>query len=69
MTSKKVILTNKAPAPVGPYSQAIKAGGFLFVAGQIPMIPGTGEIIYGDIQAATKQVLEKLKKITGYSRI
>ncbi len=63
MTSKKVILTDKAPAPVGPYSQAIQAGNFLFVAGQIPANPDTGEIIFGDIQAATKQVLENIKAI------
>jgi len=63
MTSKKVILTDKAPAPVGPYSQAIQAGNFLFVAGQIPANPETGEIIFGDIQAATKQVLENIKAI------
>ncbi len=63
MTSKKVILTDKAPAPVGPYSQAIQAGNFLFVAGQIPANPKTGEIIFNDIQAATKQVLENIKAI------
>ena len=63
MTSKKVIFTDKAPAPVGPYSQAIEAGNFLFVAGQIPADPATGEIIYGDIQKATKQVLENIKAI------
>lgn len=70
MTSKKVILTDKAPAPVGPYSQAIQAGEFLFIAGQIPANPSTGAIIRGDIQNATKQVMENLKAIVeeaGYS--
>jgi len=70
MTSKKVILTDKAPAPVGPYSQAIQAGQFLFVAGQVPANSATGEIIRGDIQKATKQVLENIKAIVeaaGYS--
>ncbi|MCG3216315.1 MAG: RidA family protein [Candidatus Heimdallarchaeota archaeon] len=63
MTSKKVILTDKAPAPVGPYSQAIQAGNFLFVAGQIPFDVSTGEISYGDIQQSTKIVLENIKAI------
>ncbi len=70
MTSKKVILTENAPSPVGPYSQAIQAGEFLFIAGQIPANPSTGEIIRGDIQGATKQVMENLKAIVeeaGYS--
>ena len=70
MTSKKVILTENAPSPVGPYSQAIQAGEFLFIAGQIPANPSTGEIIRGDIQSATKQVMENLKAIVeeaGYS--
>jgi len=70
MVPKEIILTDKAPAPVGPYSQGVKAGNFLFVAGQIPIIPETGELIIGDIQAATKQVLENIKAIVeeaGYS--
>ncbi len=70
MSSKKVILTENAPSPVGPYSQAIQAGDFLFIAGQIPANPSTGDIIRGDIQNATKQVMENLKAIVeeaGYS--
>ncbi|MCK5141556.1 MAG: Rid family detoxifying hydrolase, partial [Candidatus Heimdallarchaeota archaeon] len=70
MSSKKVILTENAPSPVGPYSQAIQAGDFLFIAGQIPANPSTGDIIRGDIQSATKQVMENLKAIVeeaGYS--
>ena len=70
MSSKKVILTENAPSPVGPYSQAIQAGEFLFIAGQIPANPSSGEIIRGDIQSATKQVMENLKAIVeeaGYS--
>ena len=72
MTSKKVIFTKKAPAPVGPQSQAIQAGNFLYVAGQIPANPETGEIVYGDIQKATRQVLENIKAIVeeaGYSML
>ncbi len=60
---KLVISTNAAPVAIGPYSQAIKAGNFIFVSGQIPIIPATGEIIQGDIKLQTKQVLENLKHI------
>jgi len=60
---KSVISTNNAPAAIGPYSQAIKAGNLVFVSGQIPIIPATGEIVRGDIKLQTKQVLENLKNI------
>jgi len=60
---KKVINTSNAPAPIGPYSQAIAAGGFVFVSGQIPSNPITGEIISGDIKAEAKQVMENIKAI------
>ncbi|MCG3219736.1 MAG: RidA family protein [Candidatus Heimdallarchaeota archaeon] len=63
MTSKKIILTDKAPAPVGPYSQAVQAGQFLYIAGQVPVNPETKEIIKGDIQRATRQVMENIKAI------
>ena len=60
---KSVISTNNAPAAIGPYSQAIKAGNLVFISGQIPIIPATGEIVRGDIKLQTKQVLENLKNI------
>ena len=60
---KKVINTNNAPAPIGPYSQAIAAGNFVFVSGQIPMDPSTGEIISENIKAETIQVMENIKAI------
>lgn len=60
---KSVISTNNAPAAIGPYSQAIKAGNLVFISGQIPIIPATGEILRGDIKLQTKQVLENLKHI------
>lgn len=63
MASKKVIFTDKAPVPVGPYSQAVQAGQFLYIAGQIPSDPSSGEIIIGDIQKSTKQVLDNIKVI------
>jgi len=62
--SGKVILTSDAPAPIGPYSQGILASGsMLFVAGQIPIIPKTGQVIAGDIKAQTRQVLLNLEAI------
>lgn len=60
---KKIINTNNAPAPIGPYSQAVAANGFLFVSGQIPSNPLTGEIVSGDIKAEAKQVMENIKAI------
>lgn len=60
---KKVINTSNAPAPIGPYSQAIAAGNFVFVSGQIPSNPATGEIITSDIKAETTQVMENIKAI------
>ena len=60
---KKCITTDKAPRAIGPYSQAVEAGGFIFVSGQIPLVPATGEIVKGDIEAQTAQVLENLREI------
>jgi 2-iminobutanoate/2-iminopropanoate deaminase len=60
---KKVIQTNKAPKAVGPYSQAIQAGNFLFLSGQIPLDPRTGELVKGDIGRQTRQVLENIKGV------
>ncbi len=57
---KKIINTNNAPAPIGPYSQAIAAGNFIFVSGQIPLDPSTGEIVSENIKAETKQVMENI---------
>ena len=60
---KTIIHTEKAPAAIGPYSQAVKAGGFIFVSGQIPVDPATGEVVAGGVEAQTKQVLENLTAI------
>lgn len=60
---KGIIQTDKAPRAVGPYSQGIKAGQFIFISGQIPMDPQTGEMLKDDIQAQTKQVLENLQAV------
>ena len=60
---KKVITTPNAPAPIGPYNQAILTGNTLYISGQIPMDPATGKLIEGDIKAETKQSMENLKAI------
>ena len=60
--SKEVIFTEKAPKAIGPYSQAIKSGNLLFISGQVPVNPTTGELT-GDIKVQTQQVLENLKSI------
>jgi 2-iminobutanoate/2-iminopropanoate deaminase len=60
---KKIILTDNAPAPIGPYSQAVQFGNMLFVSGQIPIIPSTGELVQGDIKDEAKQVMENLKAV------
>lgn len=60
---KQPIRTERAPKAIGPYSQAIKAGGFLFVSGQIPLDPDTGEIVQGDISAQTDRVLHNIRNI------
>lgn len=55
--------TAAAPAAIGPYSQAIIAGGFLFTAGQIPLDPATGELVVGDVEPQTHQVLANLAAV------
>ncbi|MBQ8607190.1 MAG: RidA family protein [Bacteroidaceae bacterium] len=60
---KKVISTVKAPAAIGPYSQAIEVNGMLFLSGQIPVDPSTGEIVEGGIKEQTKQVFENIKNV------
>ena len=60
---KKVISTANAPQAIGPYSQAIEADGFVFVSGQIPLIPATGELVDGSVEVQTARVLENLKAI------
>jgi 2-iminobutanoate/2-iminopropanoate deaminase len=60
---KKIINTSNAPAPIGPYSQAVVAGNFIFVSGQIGMDPSTGELVLDDIETETKQVMENIKAI------
>ncbi len=60
---KKVIRTDNAPAPIGPYNQAIQYGDMLFVSGQIAIDPSTGNLIEGDIQAETRMVMQNLEAV------
>jgi len=60
---KKIIKTNNAPAPIGPYNQAIQTGNMLFVSGQVALDAQTGELVKGDIQTETHKVMANLKAI------
>jgi 2-iminobutanoate/2-iminopropanoate deaminase len=61
--TKEIIFTEKAPKAIGPYSQAVKAGGFLFVSGQIPINPETGDLMIASIEEQANQVILNLKSI------
>jgi len=61
--SKEIIQSSKVPAPIGPYSQAVIANGFLFASGQIAFNPANGELVLSDIQSETRQVMENIKAI------
>lgn len=61
--TKEAVNTAKAPAAIGPYSQAIKTGAMVFTSGQIPIDPTTGEIVAGDVRAQTEQVLHNLAEV------
>ena len=63
-TTHQAITTAEAPAPVGPYNQAVQAGGWLYCSGQIPLDPATGEMVgSGDVEAETRQVLRNLQAV------
>jgi 2-iminobutanoate/2-iminopropanoate deaminase len=55
-----IIETKDAPAPIGPYSQGVRANGFVFVSGQIPVLPETGQVVEGDIDTQTRQAMKNL---------
>jgi reactive intermediate/imine deaminase len=61
--TKQAIHTPAAPAAIGPYSQAIRAGNLVFMSGQIPLDPATGQLVSGDIEAETRRVFENLKAV------
>ncbi len=67
--SKQIIQTTKVPAPIGPYSQAVIANGFLFASGQVAFDPATGDLVLDSIQAETKQVMENIKAILEEAKI
>lgn len=60
---KEIIVTKAAPQPVGPYSQAVKANGFVFLAGQVALDPATGKVVEGDVRAQTERVLRNLQAV------
>jgi 2-iminobutanoate/2-iminopropanoate deaminase len=60
---KKIIATDKAPAAIGPYSQAIEVNGFLFTSGVIPIVPATGELVEGGIEEQAEQAIGNLKAL------
>jgi 2-iminobutanoate/2-iminopropanoate deaminase len=60
---KKIISTNEAPAAIGPYSQAVRSGSFLFCSGQIPLDPKSSQIVSGDIAAQTRRVLNNIAAV------
>ena len=61
--SRKIVETGKAPRPVGPYSQAVAAGGFVFVSGQAALAPATCGLIEGDVRAQTERVLKNISAV------
>jgi 2-iminobutanoate/2-iminopropanoate deaminase len=60
---KQIIQTSKAPAPIGPYNQAVKANGFLFISGQVAFVPSTGELVQSGVQDEARQVMLNLEAI------
>ncbi len=66
---KQIIQTNKVPTPIGPYSQAVIANGFLFASGQVAFNPATGELVLTDILSETKQVMENIKAVLDEAKL
>lgn len=60
---KEIIATDKAPQAIGPYSQGVRAGGFVFFSGQIPLVPATGEVCTGDIREQAELVMANIKAL------
>lgn len=67
MTNRAIISTPAAPEAIGPYSQAVKVGNTVWVSGQIPLVPGTMELVQGDISAQARQVFDNLAAIADAS--
>ena len=71
---RDVVLTDRGAKPIGPYSQGIKAGGFVFTAGQVGFDPATGQVVVGDVSAQTERVMKNLGAIllaagTGFEKV
>jgi 2-iminobutanoate/2-iminopropanoate deaminase len=60
---REIVTTDKAPRAIGPYSQAVRAGGFVFLSGQIPLNPISGELVAGDVRVQTERVIRNLKAV------
>ena len=63
MSSKQAIQSDNAPAPIGPYSQAVKVGDTMYLSGQVPLDPATGELIDGDIDAMARRIFDNLAAV------
>jgi 2-iminobutanoate/2-iminopropanoate deaminase len=63
MTERKIVLSPKAPAPIGPYSQAVEAAGLIFCSGQIPLDPSTGKLVEGPVEVQAQRVLDNLAAV------
>jgi reactive intermediate/imine deaminase len=61
--ARQIIHTDRAPAAIGPYSQAVRVGETVYLSGQIPLVPGTGELVTGDIQTQARQVFANLAAV------
>lgn len=61
--AKQIIHTDRAPAAIGPYAQAVRVGDTVYLSGQIPLLPGSGELVTGDIQAQVRQVFSNLAAV------
>ena len=68
MTTRKVIFSNNAPNPIGPYSQAVEAGDFVFCSGQIPLDPETGLLVKGSIHEQTRRILDNFEAVLTAAR-
>jgi 2-iminobutanoate/2-iminopropanoate deaminase len=60
---RSAVTTGRAPSAIGPYSQAVRSGDFLFLSGQIPIDPATGQVVAGDITAQTRRVMDNLQAV------
>ena len=69
LMSKQIIKTDKAPAPIGPYNQAVKANGMLFVSGQVAFVPETGELVSSSVADETHQVMKNLQAVLSEAKL